>query len=183
MHGATRTRRVEGQRRTASSLPVQEEQDRRRSRALGRIAGRRQGRGDQGDDGATETLETKNIVIATGSDVAEAARASRSTRSRSSSPPPARSTLEKVPQKLLVVGAGVIGLELGSVWRRLGAKVTVVEFLDRILPGMDGEVALSQFQRMLAKQGMDVQARHQGYGRRHLRQERSRSTVRAGQGR
>src|SRR5581483_8042501 len=53
---------------------------------------------------------------------------------------------------LLVVGAGVIGLELGSVWRRLGAKVTVVEFLDRILPGMDGEIA-KQFQRILEKQG------------------------------
>ena len=52
-----------------------------------------------------------------------------------------------------MVGAGVIGLELGSVWRRLGAEVTVVEFLDRILPGMDGEVA-QQFQRMLDKQGM-----------------------------
>jgi len=52
----------------------------------------------------------------------------------------------------VVVGAGVIGLELGSVWRRLGAQVTVVEFLDRILPGMDGEVA-RQFQRILEKQG------------------------------
>ena len=54
----------------------------------------------------------------------------------------------------MVVGAGVIGLELGSVWRRLGAEVTVVEFLDRIMPGMDGEVA-KQFQRMLTKQGFD----------------------------
>jgi dihydrolipoamide dehydrogenase len=61
--------------------------------------------------------------------------------------------LDKVPGKLLVVGAGVIGLELGSVWRRLGAEVQVVEFLDRILPGMDGEVA-RQFQRILEKQGM-----------------------------
>ncbi len=62
-------------------------------------------------------------------------------------------SLDKVPEKMIVVGAGVIGLELGSVWRRLGAEVTVVEFLDRILPGMDGEVA-KQFQRMLEKQGM-----------------------------
>ena len=61
--------------------------------------------------------------------------------------------LASVPQSLLVVGAGVIGLELGSVWARLGAKVTVVEFLDRILPGMDGEVA-RQFQRLLEKQGL-----------------------------
>src|SRR6266851_382363 len=61
-------------------------------------------------------------------------------------------SLDQVPEKLLIVGAGVIGLELGSVWHRLGAKVTVVEFLDRILPGMDGEVA-RQFQRILEKQG------------------------------
>ena len=58
-----------------------------------------------------------------------------------------------MPQRLLVVGAGVIGLELGSVWRRLGSQVIVVEFLDRILPGIDGEVA-RQFQRILARQGM-----------------------------
>jgi dihydrolipoamide dehydrogenase len=61
--------------------------------------------------------------------------------------------LDKVPERLLVVGAGVIGLELGSVWRRLGSEVVVVEFLDRILPGMDGEVG-RQFQRILQKQGM-----------------------------
>ena len=57
-----------------------------------------------------------------------------------------------MPKELVVVGAGVIGLEIGSVWGRLGAKVTVVEYLDRILPGMDGEVA-KQFQRILEKQG------------------------------
>ena len=60
--------------------------------------------------------------------------------------------LSAVPAHLVVIGAGYIGLELGSVWRRLGAKVTVVEFLDRILPGMDAEVAKS-FQRVLTKQG------------------------------
>ena len=64
-----------------------------------------------------------------------------------------------------MIGAGVIGLELGSVWRRLGAEVTVVEYLDRILPGMDGEVA-KQFQRILEKQGFDVPARRQGHRRR-----------------
>jgi len=58
-----------------------------------------------------------------------------------------------VPQRLLIVGAGVIGLELGSVWRRLGAEVVVVEFLDRVLPGMDAEVG-RQFQRLLEKQGI-----------------------------
>jgi len=62
--------------------------------------------------------------------------------------------LAKVPKHLVVIGAGVIGLELGSVWQRLGAKVTVLEFLDRILPGMDGEIA-KQTQRVLAKQGLE----------------------------
>jgi len=61
--------------------------------------------------------------------------------------------LAKVPGKMIVVGAGVIGLELGSVWRRLGAEVTVVEFLDRILPGLDLETC-KQFQRLLEKQGV-----------------------------
>lgn len=101
-------------------------------------------------DGAVQAVETKNIVIATGSDVArlkgieiDEKRVVSSTGALS---------LDRVPEKLLVVGAGVIGLELGSVWRRLGAQVTVVEFLDRILPGMDGEIA-KQFQRILEKQG------------------------------
>ncbi|NJL08664.1 MAG: dihydrolipoyl dehydrogenase, partial [Methylacidiphilales bacterium] len=67
------------------------------------------------------------------------------------SPPPARCAQPRAA-KLVVVGAGVIGLELGSVWRRLGAEVTVVEFLDRILPGMDSEVC-RQFQRILERQG------------------------------
>jgi dihydrolipoamide dehydrogenase len=61
-----------------------------------------------------------------------------------------------VPKRLLVVGAGVIGLELGSVWRRLGAEVTVVEFLDRITPGIDGEIGKA-FQRILTKQGFSFQ--------------------------
>jgi dihydrolipoamide dehydrogenase len=63
--------------------------------------------------------------------------------------------LAKVPARLVVVGGGVIGLELGSVWARLGAKVTVIEFLDMILGGMDGEIA-KQFRRMLEKQGMEI---------------------------
>lgn len=103
------------------------------------------------DDGKTQTLETKNIVIATGSDVARLKGIEIDEKRIVSST--GALTLDKVPEKLLVVGAGVIGLELGSVWRRLGADVTVVEFLDRILPGMDGEVA-RQSQRLLEKQGM-----------------------------
>jgi dihydrolipoamide dehydrogenase len=105
----------------------------------------------KGADGKTQTLETKNIVIATGSDVArlkgieiDEKRVVSSTGALS---------LEKVPEKLLVIGAGVIGLELGSVWRRLGSQVTVVEFLDGALPGMDGEVR-RQAQRLLERQGM-----------------------------
>ncbi len=101
-------------------------------------------------DGATQTVETKNIVIATGSDVAKLKGIEIDEKRIVSST--GALALDKVPGKLLIVGAGVIGLELGSVWRRLGAQVTVVEFLDRILPGMDGEVA-KQFQRLLEKQG------------------------------
>ncbi len=104
-----------------------------------------------GADGKGQTLETKNIVIASGSAVANLKGIEIDEKRIVSST--GALSLEKVPEKLIVVGAGVIGLELGSVWRRLGAQVTVVEFLDRILPGMDGEVA-KQFQRMLEKQGM-----------------------------
>jgi len=101
-------------------------------------------------NGKPQALETKNIVIATGSDVAKLKGVEIDEKRIVSST--GALSLEKVPSKLLIVGAGVIGLELGSVWRRLGADVTVVEFLDRILPGMDGEVA-KQFQRLLEKQG------------------------------
>ena len=103
-----------------------------------------------GGDGKTQIVETKNIVIATGSDVARLKGIEIDEKRIVSST--GALSLDKVPGKLLIVGAGVIGLELGSVWHRLGAQVTVVEFLDRILPGMDGEVA-KQFQRILEKQG------------------------------
>jgi dihydrolipoamide dehydrogenase len=102
-------------------------------------------------DGKTQTLETKNIVIATGSDVARLNGIDIDERRVVSSTGALDFT--KVPQKLLIVGAGIIGLELGSVWRRLGAEVTIVEFLDHILPGIDSEVA-RQFHRMLQKQGI-----------------------------
>ena len=101
--------------------------------------------------GKTQTLETKNIVIATGSDVARLNGIDIDEKRVVSST--GALDLTKVPQKLLVVGGGIIGLELGSVWRRLGAQVTVVEFLDHILPGIDGEVA-RQFHRLLQKQGV-----------------------------
>jgi dihydrolipoamide dehydrogenase len=97
------------------------------------------------------TYSAKNIIIATGSDSmplkgveVDEKRVVTSTGALE---------LEKVPDHLVVIGAGYIGLEMGSVWARLGAKVTVVEFLDRITPGMDGEVA-KNFQRILKKQGL-----------------------------
>ena len=102
-------------------------------------------------DGKTQTLETKNIVIATGSDVARLNGIDIDEKRIVSST--GALELGKVPQKLLVVGAGIIGMELGSVWRRLGAQVTIVEFLDHVLPGIDGEVA-RQFQRLQQKQGI-----------------------------
>ena len=101
--------------------------------------------------GKTQTLEAKSIVIATGSDVARLGGIDIDEQRVVSST--GALDLTKVPQKLLVVGAGVIGMELGSVWRRLGAQVTVVEFLDHILPGLDSEVA-RQFQRLQEKQGI-----------------------------
>ena len=103
-----------------------------------------------GSDGKAQTVETKNIVIATGSDIARLKGIEIDEKRIVSST--GALSLDKVPANLLIIGAGVIGLELGSVWHRLGAKVTVVEFLDRILPGTDGEVA-KQFQRILEKQG------------------------------
>jgi dihydrolipoamide dehydrogenase len=102
-------------------------------------------------DGKTQMLETKNIIIATGSDVARLNGIDIDEKRIVSST--GALDLAQVPQKLVVVGAGIIGMELGSVWRRLGAQVTVVEFLDHILPGIDGEVARA-FHRLQEKQGI-----------------------------
>jgi len=106
-----------------------------------------------GEDGKEQTVETKNIVIATGSDVAGIPGVEVKFDEKTIVSSTGALELAKVPAHLVVVGGGVIGLELGSVWARLGAKVTVVEYLDTILGGMDSEVA-KQFQRMLEKQGM-----------------------------
>jgi dihydrolipoamide dehydrogenase len=105
----------------------------------------------RGADGAVRTLETKNIIIATGSDVMPLPGVTVDEERIVSST--GALALKQVPKRLLVVGGGYIGLELGSVWRRLGSEVTVVEFLDRITPGLDGEVGKA-FQRILAKQGV-----------------------------
>jgi dihydrolipoamide dehydrogenase len=105
----------------------------------------------KGEDGKTTELSAKNIVIATGSEVTplpgveiDEERVVSSTGAL---------VLKDVPKKLVLIGAGVIGLELGSVWRRLGAEVTVVEYLDRALPTMDGEVSKTA-KKLFEKQGM-----------------------------
>ncbi len=103
-------------------------------------------------DGGSGTLQTRNIIIASGSRPMplpgveiDGERIITSTGALA---------LEKVPKSMIVIGAGVIGLELGSVWSRLGSKVTVLEFLDHILPGMDREIT-RQTQRVLKKQGLE----------------------------
>ncbi len=103
------------------------------------------------DKGKSQTITTKNIVIATGSDVAPLPGVEIDEKLIVSST--GALELTKVPKKMIVIGAGVIGLELGSVWRRLGAEVEVVEFLDVCLPGSDAEVSKIA-QRSLKKQGM-----------------------------
>jgi len=105
----------------------------------------------KGADRKTQMLDTKAIVIATGSDVARLRGIAIDEKRIVSST--GALVLDKVPPRLLIIGAGVIGLELGSVWRRLGSEVVVVEFLDRVLPGMDGEVC-RQAQRLFEKQGI-----------------------------
>ncbi len=105
-----------------------------------------------GADGAVkETLATKNILIASGSEVTPLPGVTVDEKRIVSST--GALELGEVPKRLVVVGAGIIGLELGSVWRRLGSDVTVVEFLDRITPGVDEEIT-KQFQRLLARQGL-----------------------------
>ena len=145
-------------------FPDQEEQDRRLPRH-GKLMGSDRHVSVTEDDGKIEEIEAKNIVIATGSDVAGIPGVKVDFDEKVIVSRPARCELAKVPATMVVVGGGVIGLELGSVWARLGAKVTVVEYLDTILGGMDGEVA-KQLQRILAKQGIDVPARRQGHRRR-----------------
>jgi dihydrolipoamide dehydrogenase len=101
--------------------------------------------------GGEQVLETRNIVIATGSEPTPLAGVDIDEERVVSST--GALSLKAVPKRMIVIGAGIIGLELGSVWRRLGAEVTVVEYLDRILPGADGEIA-KQAQRVFTKQGI-----------------------------
>lgn len=112
-------------------------------------------------NGETSTLSAKAIVIATGSDVISLPGVTIDEKKVVSST--GALAFEQVPKRLVVIGAGVIGLELGSVWRRLGSEVVVVEYLDRILPGMDSEVART-FQRILEKQGFSFLLGHKVTG-------------------
>ena len=112
-------------------------------------------------NGEKQDIDTKAIVIATGSSVGQLPGVEIDEKAIVSST--GALELPKVPKRMLVIGAGVIGLELGSVWRRLGAEVTVIEYLDRVLPGTDGEVA-RQLQRLLAKQGMTFKLGHKVTG-------------------
>ena len=103
-------------------------------------------------DGKSETLKTKNILIATGSDVMSIPGLDIDEEKIVSST--GALSLKEVPKRLVLVGAGVIGLELGSVWNRLGSKVTAVELMDSIAAGADDEIA-SNFKKILQKQGME----------------------------
>ncbi|MEZ5789951.1 MAG: dihydrolipoyl dehydrogenase [Nitratireductor sp.] len=106
------------------------------------------------DDGKETLLETRNIVIATGSDIAGIPGVDVKIDEKTIVSSTGAIALSKVPETMIVVGGGVIGLEMGSVWSRLGAKVTVVEYLDKILGNMDADVS-KQFQRILQKQGFE----------------------------
>ncbi len=103
-----------------------------------------------GETGRTDVLHGRNIIIATGSQPAGLPGIEVDEKQIVTSS--GALALKKVPNHLVVIGGGVIGLELGSVWRRLGAQVTVVEYLDHLLPGIDSEI-VRQFQRSLGKQG------------------------------
>ncbi len=107
-----------------------------------------------GDDGKEHTLSAKHIVIATGSEPAGIPGVDVDIDEETIVSSTGALDLKKVPEHLIVVGGGVIGLEMGSVWQRLGAKVTVIEFLDKILGAMDGDVS-KQFQRILQKQDLE----------------------------
>ncbi len=106
------------------------------------------------EDGSVQEIDAKNIIIATGSDIAGIPGVNVDLDEKTIVSSTGALAFDKVPASMIVVGGGVIGLELGSVWSRLGTKVTVVEYLDKVLGGMDGDVS-KQFQRLMQKQGID----------------------------
>ena len=161
VQGRRRRRQRQGRR-----VPAEEEQDRclpRHRRASPRRARSR----SRAPTARRRRWRPRSIVIATGSDVARLKGIDIDEKRIVSST--GALALPQVPKHLLVVGAGVIGLELGSVWRRLGAQVTVVEFLDGVLPGMDGEVR-RQAQRLFERQGMTFKLSSKVTARRRLGQ-------------
>lgn len=117
--------------------------------------GKLEGAGRVSVDGKTVTA--KHVVIASGSDSANLPGIEVDEKVIVTST--GALELSAVPKRLVVIGGGVIGLELGSVWNRLGAEVTVVEFLDRLVPGTDNEIA-TQFQKLLVKQGFTMKLGH-----------------------
>jgi dihydrolipoamide dehydrogenase len=112
---------------------------------------------------AGEKVTAKDIVIATGSSVTPLPGVTVDNAGKRIVDSTGALDLDEVPEHLVVIGGGVIGLELGSVWRRLGAKVTVVEFLDQLLPGMDGDVR-KEAQKVFKKQGMAMMLGHKVTG-------------------
>nr|MDQ3000783.1 NAD(P)/FAD-dependent oxidoreductase [Fibrobacterota bacterium] len=118
----------------------------------GKLAGAGKVTVESGAGKPVETLTGKNIIIATGSKVAMLPDVKVDGKAIGTSTEAIAYT--EVPKHLVVIGAGAIGLELGSVWARLGAKVTVLEYLNRILPGMDVEIS-TEAQKILAKQGLE----------------------------
>ena len=105
-----------------------------------------------GDENKKTNIKSKNIVIATGSEVASLPGIEIDENNIVSST--GALSFDKVPKKMVVVGGGYIGLEMGSVWSRLGSEVTVIEYLDFITPGMDREIS-NEFQKILTKQGIN----------------------------
>jgi len=118
-------------------------------RGFGTITGKNEITAALNDGKGTETIQTENIIIATGS--APATLPGLDVDEKSIVTSTGALTLSSIPKTMIVVGGGVIGLEMGSVWARLGSQVTVVEYLDRIVPGLDNEIATA-FKRSLEKQ-------------------------------
>jgi dihydrolipoamide dehydrogenase len=104
--------------------------------------------------GGEQTLDTKNIILAVGSEPSPLPTCPVDNAKKRIVDSTGALDIDKIPKSLVVVGGGVIGLEMGSVWRRLGTKVTVVEYLDTITPGIDKEIT-QQFLKILKKQGME----------------------------
>lgn len=130
-------------------------------KGFGRITGPTSVEVELSDGGGKEKIDASKILIATGSEVTPLPGIDIDETTIVSST--GALSLKGIPEKLVVIGAGVIGLELGSVYKRLGSEVAVVEFLDRITPGLDGEIA-KQFQRLLEKQGMKFRLGHKVLG-------------------